>query len=359
MVKPAFRVIDTGLREGRSQIAFDRALIEAHQAGEVPDTIRFLRFPPTALIGRHQALSHEVRLDHCYENDIGVVRRITGGGAIYFDEGQLGWELAFDRKTLGISSLADLTRTICEAAALGISNLGVDAKYRPRNDIEVDGRKICGTGGFFDGDTLFYQGTLLIDMDPSHMVATLKVPAAKLKKRALDSAEQRVTTLKALLGDDVPTLPAIQNSLLAGFAVGLGIEPAWGEITAGEETRARAAFNDEIGTDEFVHEIDDPGAGENILSASHTGPGGTVACYLRLEETGMPRLREVLFTGDFFVTPPRVVFDLEASLRGVPIAEAGNAVEKFFTEATVDLLTIVPTDFRTVLEQALSVGAET
>jgi lipoate-protein ligase A len=352
-----FRVIDTGLREGRANIAFDQALIDAHKAGEVPDTIRFLRFPPTALIGRHQALSQEVELAHCYDNDIGVVRRITGGGAIYFDEGQLGWELAFSRKTLGISSLADLTKAICEAAAVGISHLGVDAKFRPRNDIEVDGRKICGTGGFFDGDTLFYQGTLLIDMDPSHMVAALKVPAAKLRKRDLDSAEQRVTTLKALLGDDLPALPAIQNSLLAGFAVGLGIEPAWGEITAGEESRANAAFDEEIGTDEFVHGIDDPGAGDNVLTASHACPGGAVSCYLRLEGPGAPRIREVLFTGDFFVTPPRTVFDLEGSLRGVAVAEAGNAVETFFAQASVDLLTIMPADFRAVLESAIATGA--
>ncbi len=359
MSKPSFRVIDTGLREGRANIAFDQALIDARNAGEVPDTIRFLRFPPTALIGRHQALSQEIQLAHCYDNDIGVVRRITGGGAIYFDEGQLGWELAFDRKTLGIASLADLTRKICEAAALGIGHLGVDAKYRPRNDIEVDGRKICGTGGFFDGDTLFYQGTLLIDMDPSHMVAALKVPAAKLKKRNLDSAEQRVTTLKALLGDDLPPLPAIQNALLAGFAVGLGIEPAWGEITAAEEQRAVDAFDEEIGTDEFVHEIDDPGAGDNVLSASHTCPGGTVESHVRLEGPGAPRIREVLFTGDFFVTPPRTVFDLEASLRGVPAAESGEAVEKFFAEAPVDLLTIQPADFRTVLESAITAGSQT
>ncbi len=58
-----FRVIDTGLREGRANIAFDQAMIEAHKAGQIPDTIRFLRFPPTALVGRHQALGREVRLD--------------------------------------------------------------------------------------------------------------------------------------------------------------------------------------------------------------------------------------------------------------------------------------------------------
>jgi len=55
-----FRIIDTGVREGRANIAFDAALIEERQADRVPDTIRFLRFPPTALIGRHQDLSREV-----------------------------------------------------------------------------------------------------------------------------------------------------------------------------------------------------------------------------------------------------------------------------------------------------------
>ena len=61
MSKP-FRVIDTGIRDGREQIAFDQALIDLHKAGEIPDTMRFLQFPPTALIGRHQALSKELNL---------------------------------------------------------------------------------------------------------------------------------------------------------------------------------------------------------------------------------------------------------------------------------------------------------
>ena len=85
-----FRVIDTGIRDGREQIAFDQAMIDLHVAGRIPDSVRFLRFPPTALIGRHQALSQELKLDYCRENNIRTVRRITGGGALYFDEGRLG-----------------------------------------------------------------------------------------------------------------------------------------------------------------------------------------------------------------------------------------------------------------------------
>jgi lipoate-protein ligase A len=353
-VTRSFRVIDTGLRDGRANIAFDQAMIDAHGAGKIPDTIRFLRFPPTALVGRHQALSQEVRLDHCREHGIGVARRITGGGAIYFDEGQLGWELVFGRSTLGIASLAELTRAICEAAALGLRTLGVAAHYRPRNDIEVAGRKLCGTGGFFDGDTLFYQGTLLIDLDPARMTAALKVPEAKLAKRKLDSASQRVVTLKQLLGSDLPDLSAIQQALLAGFAQGLGIDCRPGGITALEDSMARRIHDEEIGTDAFVTEVDDPSGTGDVLSASRAGPGGTVTAYLRLEGPLQDRLREVLITGDFFVTPPRVIFDLEASLRGLPAAEAGPAVERFFAAAPADLLTIAPADFRAAIEAALA-----
>ena len=99
------------------------------------------------------------------------------------------------------------------------------ARYRPRNDIEVEGRKLCGTGGFFDGDTLFYQGTLLIESDMEDMVAALKVPQAKLAKRQLDSASQRVVTLRELLGDDLPPLEDIVAAMTQGFAEGLGIDP--------------------------------------------------------------------------------------------------------------------------------------
>ena len=351
-----FRVIDTGIRDGRRQIAFDQAMIEARKGGRIPDTIRFLRFPPTALVGRHQALSREVKVDYCRSRGIGVVRRITGGGAIYFDEGQLGWELVFNRATLGIASLGDLAREICEAAAAGLSRLGVNAKYRPRNDIEVDGRKISGTGGFFDEDTLFYQGTVLVDMNPADMVAALNVPEAKLAKRALDSAAQRVVTLKELLGT-VPDLAAIKAALLAGFAERLGIDPVAGEITADEEALAAKVHDEEIGTDAFVAEIDDPGAREGVRSASHTGAGGTITAYVRLEGPQNDRLREVLVTGDFFVTPPRTVFDLEASLRNVPVRELRPAVEHFFKAAKVGLLTVSPADFAAAIEAAAGTGA--
>ena len=348
------RVIDSGVIEGRRNIAIGQAIIELHQEGAVPDTLRFLRFPPTALVGRHQALGQEINLDYCRENGIGVVRRITGGGAIFLDPGQLGWELAIKRSTLGIGSLAEVAREICEAAANGISSLGVKASYRPRNDIEVEGRKISGTGGFFDGDTLFFQGTVLVDMNSQLMVAALHVPTAKLAKRSLDSAEQRVITLRELLGEETPELDRIQAALASAFSQRFGLEIAPGELGEDELTLADQMYREEIGTEEFVSEIDEPPTARGDLAGLHTSPGGTITTYLRLEGPAQNHVRAALITGDFFVTPPRVIYDLESSLRGVYLNELGAVVRNFFDTAPIDMLSVAPQDFIASIENALS-----
>ena len=348
-----FRVLDTGVMEGRLNIAIGQAIIEAHQAGQAPDTLRFLRFPPTALVGRHQALGQEIDLEYCRQNDIGVVRRITGGGAIFMEPGLLGWELAFNRKTLGVNSLPDLTREICEAAADGISRLGVEARYRPRNDIEVDGRKISGTGGFFDGDVLIYQGTVLVDMNSQQMVSALNIPESKLAKRELDSAAQRVVTLKELLGDELPGIEAIKAALVKGFTEGLGIAAEPGEITENEEALANRHFIEEIGTDEFVAEIDNPGDDNETLAGSHTGPGGTIDTFVKLEGPTRRILQRALITGDFFVTPPRIVFDLEAHLAGTRLDEIDAEIDRFFADNDIDMLSVAPDDFKSAIYNAV------
>jgi lipoate-protein ligase A len=353
-----FRIIDTGVREGRANIAFDAALIEARQAEKVPDTIRFLRFPPTALIGRHQDLSREVDLEYCNANGVGTVRRITGGGAIYLDEGQLGWELVFHRSSLGIAALPDIAREICTAAAMGLSELGIDAKFRPRNDIEVDGRKISGTGGFFDGDILIYQGTVLVDMNPEHMVRALKIPEKKLAKRNLDSAAERVTTLKQLLANALPDLDTIKEGLIKGFSDGLGINGVPGEITDGEEELAKHYFAEEIGTDDFVADIDDPGSESEVLVGSHTSSGGTIDSFVKLEGPTREILQRVLISGDFFVTPPRTVFDLEAYIAGTRIHDVDNAIDTFFAENDVGMLSVLPGDFKASIAQAINSRGE-
>lgn len=350
----AFRVVDAGLRDGRYNIALDAAMLELHQAGAIPDSIRFIHFRPVALVGRHQELSTEIDLDHCRRHGIAVGRRITGGGAIYLDEGQLGWELVFRRARLAGGSLGDVARAICEAAAAGLGRLGVDARFRPRNDIEVDGRKLGGTGGFFDGESLIYQGTVLIDTDPQTMAGALRVPQAKIAKRGLDSASARVVTLRELLGAATPTVAAVEQALLDGFGERLGMRFERGELTAAEWTRARELYETEIGRDEFVAEIDGPPGRGDVHAGTHAAAGGTITAYVRREGAAGRRLGQVLITGDFFVAPPRLVYDLESHLRGVDAQAAGDAVEAFFAARPPGTASVSAADFRRAIEAALA-----
>jgi lipoate-protein ligase A len=350
----ALQVIDSGVIEARMNIALGQALIEMHTAGDLADTLRFLRFAPTALVGRHQALRQEVDVDYCRNHGIGLARRITGGGAIYLDPGQLGWELVIRRSTLGNANLTDLARMICEAAAAGLSRLGVDAAFRPRNDIEVDGRKIGGTGGFFDGDTLFYQGTVLVDMDPQVMVSALRIPQAKLVKHDLDSAARRVVTLKDLLGARCPTLEQIQSALVEGFEQGMGLQAEQGDLGPEVTGLAQELYRDEIGRDDFVTEIDEPEAAPGVLLGEHTGPGGTIRSYVRLEGPAQNRIGSILITGDFFVTPPRVIYDLEGALRGVFLDQVEGTLDCFFKNTEIEVLSVNKDDFASSIRQALS-----
>lgn len=348
-----FRLIDSGMREGRANIALDAAMVDLRLSGAIPDTLRFIHFTPTALVGRHQDLSLELNLPECVARGIGTARRMTGGGAIYLDEGQLGWALVCDRAAFNGADLGGITRLICEAAAAGLSRLGIDARYRPRNDIEVDGRKISGTGGYFDGNVLIFQGTVLVDLDPATIGDVLNVPKAKLAKRNLDDAGQRITTLKALLGH-APTLAEVQAALAAGLADGLGLTFTDGVTTAAEEALTAKLFAEEIGSDAFVAEIDgaDRVAGTRI--GHHLGAGGLVSAHLRIEgPQGALRVREILFTGDYFVAPPRIVFDLEAALRQVAVDRLAESIRGYFAALpSGGLLSIGADDFIAAAEKA-------
>lgn len=353
-MRRVLRVIDTGVRDGRRQIAFDQAMIDLHHDGKVADTVRFLRFEPSALVGRHQSIGQELKLAYCRENGIGIVRRITGGGAIYLDPAQVGWELIVSRKRLPLPTLQDYAREICEAVASGLSaRFSIDARFRPRNDIEVDGRKLCGTGGFFDGDTLFYQGTVLVDAEPERVLACLNVPEAKLRKRNLDNASSRIVTLKHLMGGIAPDIESVHEAILTGLAEKFDVDFSRETASSEEEALAVKIHDEETGTDDFVFSIDHPQDGQSG-AATLSGPGGTITAFVRLEGGDRAqRIQSVLLTGDFFVAPPRVVLDLEANLRGVALDSVGSSIDNFFASVKPELLSLAPRDFKAVVHAAL------
>lgn len=346
-----WRVIDTGLRPAAQNIALNRALLEARQAEEIPSTLRFLRFTPSALLGYHQSAEQELNLDYCHEHGVTVQRRITGGGAIYFDDTQIGWELYLHKRDLGTADMQVISQRICHAAATAISALGVDARFRPRNDIEVDGRKISGTGGAFDGDALMFQGTLLIEFDVEKMLRVLRISAEKLSDKAIASARERVANLKDLLGRR-PDTSVIRSNMVEAFESEFGVEFSDGDLTLSEHQRYQTALR-EIDHPDWIGLINRPAADMPIVEAAQKFSGGLLRVAVTFDRQTMT-IRQVWFTGDFFINPRRTIADLEAALRDLPLDRLEHRVESFFSGRQVDMLTLKPADFSAVVRLALS-----
>jgi lipoate-protein ligase A len=155
------------------------------------------------------------------------------------------------------------------------------------------------------------------------------------------------------MGDGMPDLQTIQEALVMSFCQDFGLQAAAADLRPEEQRLAQRRFQEEIGTDEFVAEIDEPEMARGTLSGAVVCPGGTVECHLRLEGPAQDRIREVLFTGDFFVTPPRIILDLESGLRRVAVSDVGPAIDDFFAQAGAEVLSVTPADFTRALQNAL------
>jgi lipoate-protein ligase A len=193
-----------------------------------------------------------------------------------------------------------------------------------------------------------------VDMEPRVMMSALRVPQAKLAKRKLDSVEQRVVTLRELLGEQAPQLMVVQQALAGAFAERFGLEAVVAELSQAELEHADRLYREEIGTEAFVNGIDEPPAARGDLAGRQVCPGGTITAYLRLEGPAQNRVRAALVTGDFFVTPPRVIYDLESRLRGVYLDDLPGVVREFFARAEVEVLSVSPDDFIAAFEDALA-----
>lgn len=347
-----WRLLDTGVRGAAENIALDAVLLDSRAAGASPDTIRFLKFQPAAaLVGYHQTVARELRASWCRQSGIEINRRITGGGAVYLDTSQICWEVIAGRGSLEAgATMASLTRTICDAAAAGLQLLGIPARFRPRNDIEVRGRKISGTGGAREGDAFLFQGTLLVDFDMEAMLQALRVPTEKLSRHDIDSARERVTCVRECL----PALPAddeIKSAMARGFSNAFGIELLPGELTPAEEAQARERLRFHA-SDGWVYETAEDPEGDHLLTSVHLADGGTIRTTAAVD-AGRRRLKSVLFTGDFFISPRRSVFDLESRLRYACTDEAEAIVGEFFQQEQPDAPGIAASDFISGLRMAL------
>lgn len=349
-----WRLIDVGPIRAAENIALDDVILECRSNNLVPNTVRFLQFdPPAVLIGIHQDVMHEVRLDYVKSRNIEVNRRLTGGGAIYFDRSSLGWEIVASKKSmLANSNVEELFRRMCEGPISALKNIGIKAAFRPKNDIEVNGRKISGTGGVERDEAFLFQGTLLIDFDVETMVRALRIPIVKLKDKELKSVRERVTCIKRELGY-LPNFKQIKKVLERGFERSLNIKLVKDGLTVAEEAllKEKLPF---FQSDKWVYLDRRPLNEAAVVHAVTKTAGGLVRVSLALD-TEANIIKSILITGDFFAFPSRAVLDLEAALKFASTneGEIKNIVLGFFATNPVQIPGVIPDELVDLILEAV------
>jgi len=349
-----WRLLDTGPRHAAENMALDDVILECRARDSIPNTIRLLRFePPSVLVGYHQDVEHEVRLEYTARNGVDVNRRLTGGGAILFDRESVGWEVIASKSVLESHGGAeDPFQVMSRGPILALRSLGLNAAFRPKNDIEIEGRKISGTGGTERDGAFLFQGTLLVDFDVETMIRCLKIPVIKLKDKELESAKRRVTCLRSELGYR-PDYTRVKELLRWGFEKAFGISLREGDLTP-EEERLLQGRLPYFRSDAWVNSDRLPLTDEGVVHAVDKTPGGLIRVSLALDRA-RNIIKSVLITGDFFAFPSRSVLDLEAALKLTPCEKGSLArvVESFFVETRARIPGVSPdTLVKLILEAA-------
>ncbi len=162
----------------------------------------------TVVIGRHQNTFSEVNEAFIRENNIRVVRRLSGGGAVYHDLGNLNFTFIQD----AAGKEPDLA-LFCRPVAKAIRRLGAEAEVNGRNDITVGGLKFSGNAQYVKNNRVMHHGTLLFDSQLEVAAKALRPDPEKIKAKGVASVRSRITNLKPLLPDGT-TLETFRNALL-------------------------------------------------------------------------------------------------------------------------------------------------
>ncbi len=235
-----WRLIGIDSHDAYTNMAIDEAILRTRAAGKVPNTIRFYRWRPSAVsIGFFQSIEEEVDVESCAELGVDIVRRLTGGGAVYHDsDGELTYSLVVDAENPKVpTDFLDSYRVLCDGIVRGLRRLGLDARFHPVNDVIAGGRKISGNAQTRRFGAVLQHGTVLLRSDLSKMFRVLRVSDEKLRDKMISAAQERVTTIEKELGRAVG-FEEVSGALRRGFEEALGIELEEGALSDEERSLA-------------------------------------------------------------------------------------------------------------------------
>lgn len=186
-----------GITDPQINLAIEEYILE--NFGEKDTYLLFYVNKPSIIIGRNQNTIEEINTEYVDKNGIKVVRRLSGGGAVYHDEQNLNFSFITKDDGNSFQNFAKFTEPMVQA----LNKLGVPAEMQGRNDLAVKGRKISGNAMFSTRGRMFSHGTLMLDSEIENVVSALKVRKEKIESKGIKSIRSRVANISEFLEEKI------------------------------------------------------------------------------------------------------------------------------------------------------------
>lgn len=225
-------------------MAFDEAILLARIERAISPTVRFWRNNRAAVIGYSQIVDAEVNLELCEEEGVQVVRRLSGGGAVYHDLGNLNYTIVVDADHRLIRSLdiVESYRVLCSGVVKVLEKLGMNAKFRPLSDVLIRNKKVSGSAQARRKGVVLHHGTLLVDSDLDMLARVLDVRQEQIGSKKATSVKKPVTRLTDELGYEIG-MASLKKALIEGFEKAFSIRLTPGKPTAAEKEMTRNLYD--------------------------------------------------------------------------------------------------------------------
>ena len=230
-------------------MALDEAIAEAVSYRVAGPTLRFYGWDPSAVsIGRFQDLEEVVDMEQCERLGVQVVRRSTGGGAVFHDSGKEITYSVVCPEDMMPNDINEAYQEIGGWLVNALKLIGIEATFEPINDVLVNGKKISGSAQSRRQGIFTQHGTLLYDIDRVRMFSVLKVPPDKLDAHGIEDATERVTSVREQ--KKVPW-----DYVIAAMANAFIINKQWyvGDLTTDEMARAELIARERFGNEDWTY----------------------------------------------------------------------------------------------------------
>lgn len=310
---------------------------------------------PYVCLGFHQDTAQEVDLEYCNQAGIPLFKREVGGGAVYLDGNQLFFQLILRRDNPLLPANRDkFYRTFLDPVVESYRRVGINARFKPINDVVIGTKKISGTGVGEIGPCVVFVGNMILDFDFGAMARVLKVPDEKFRDKFAKTMQGNMSTIRRELGPAAKAWTEEKlNAIMAEeFTKVLGpLEPAQMDDELRAEMKRLGGI---MLTEDWLMRGGRrlPGrkvkvrAGLEMVRRIHKAPGGLLRAEWELVED---RYQGVSISGDIFAFPPSALEDLEHALEDAPRREAAQALESFLDQTGSEFPGVSTSDWLALL----------